>query len=82
MRYSTPRQQTDHPHPRGLCADRWSVAVDVDAVGTFVLDDGSSLDPAGAVAARVAVPDALQVRSERLLMEELDYDLLFGWFFG
>jgi len=38
-----------------------------------------SVDSAGAVAARSAVADVYSVRSERLLMEEIDYNILFRW---
>jgi hypothetical protein len=31
---------------------------------------------------RRAVPDAVLFSSERLVMEEMDYDLLFRWFVG
>ena len=42
----------------------------------------SSVDSTGAVAARSAVADAVLVRSERLLIEEIDYNILFRWFVG
>ena len=40
------------------------------------------LDPAREAAARPASPVLYSVRSERQLMEQLDYNLLFRWFVG
>ena len=40
----------------------------------------SSFDSVGAVAARAALQMLYLVRSERLLMEEIDYNILFRWF--
>ena len=41
-----------------------------------------AVDSAGATAPRLDPADPLSVRSERQLMEQLDYNLLFRWFVG
>ena len=43
---------------------------------------GASVDPAGDAAAGDASAGVLSVRSERQLMEQIDYNLLFRWFVG
>ena len=48
----------------------------------LVLGHRSAVDPARAVAAGVVAADVYTVRSERLLMEQLQYNLLFRWFIG
>jgi hypothetical protein len=54
----------------------------VTALQQDVLESGSPVDSAGAVVARPAAADMYSVRSERLLMEEMDYNVLFRWFVG
>jgi transposase len=44
--------------------------------------DRLALDRPGEAAARLAAPGLYSVRSERLLMESLHYNLLFRWFVG
>jgi hypothetical protein len=41
-----------------------------------------AVGPSGEVAAGAAFADAVFVRSERLLMEEIDYSILHRWFVG
>ena len=59
MRYSTDGQQTDHPL-RGIrmLADEALRSMSMQVEPVF--DDGSAVDSAGAVAARIAVPGAVQ----------------------
>jgi len=40
----------------------------------------SAIDCAGEVVAGTVIANAVLVRSERLLMEEIDYSILFRWF--
>jgi hypothetical protein len=47
-----------------------------------VFADGAAFDPAGKAAAGNAAANLLFDPSERLLMERLEYDLLFLWFVG
>jgi transposase len=42
----------------------------------------AALDSAGVPAAGAIAADLYSIRSERLLMEQLDYNLLFRWFVG
>ena len=44
--------------------------------------DGAAVDPAGEAAAAQLLQMLYSVRSERLLMEEIDYSMLFRWFVG
>jgi hypothetical protein len=47
-----------------------------------VFADWPGVDPAGAADARVAAAGVYLIRSERQLIERIDYDLLFRWFVG
>ena len=53
----------------------------VAAVPQDVCESGPPIDSAGAVIAGAAQM-LYSVRSERLLMEEMDYNILFRWFVG
>jgi len=44
--------------------------------------DGTAVDPAGAAVAALLLQAFYTVRSERQLMEQLNYNLLFRWFVG
>jgi len=56
--------------------------LDVRAVRCRVFKRRPSVDPTRAAVARVAIQALYSVRSERLLMEQMDYNLLFRWFVG
>ena len=43
---------------------------------------GTSIDRTGTVVAVAVVADLLSARSERMLIEQLQYNLLFRWFVG
>jgi hypothetical protein len=47
-----------------------------------VFQSGSSVDSTGAVARALLLQMLYSVRSERLLIEEIDYNILFRWFAG
>src|SRR6202011_2044331 len=49
--------------------------------GKLYSSAGRPLDPTGAIAERLAAP-GVGIRSERQLMEQLDYNLLYRWFAG
>src|SRR5439155_7102002 len=56
----------------------------VAAIRGDVRDHRAAVDSSGETAASPVAPDAVlySIRSERLLMEEIDYSLLFRWFVG
>jgi hypothetical protein len=60
----------------------WDPEGDVAAVYEVVFECGTSVDRTGRVAAVAVVADLLFCRSARLLIEQLQYNLLFQWFVG
>jgi hypothetical protein len=66
----------------GEAAGGRGVGRDVQRFRRTVLTGGAALDCARAVTAGAAAAGVLFVRSERLLMEQLNYNLLFRWSVG
>ncbi|HWG71758.1 MAG TPA: transposase [Steroidobacteraceae bacterium] len=67
------------PDPGGRCR---STHADGPQAGESALAKWPAIDCAGAPDSRTAAASALYVRSERLLVEQLEYKLLFRWFVG
>jgi IS5 family transposase len=64
------------------CHDRCGVKRTASPVQQAVRQNRATLESAGEVAASAPLQALYSVRSERLLMEQLDYNLLFRWFVG
>ena len=78
MRYSTTRQQTDPP----LCAIPAPTDEALRSMSRPPERVYSTLGRPSQLLCALLLQVPCTVRSERLLMEELDYDLLFRWFVG
>jgi hypothetical protein len=61
---------------------RRGAGTDFAAIGEAVLATGSSVDSPGEVSTGLLLQILYSVRSERMLMEQLNYNLLFRWFVG
>ena len=81
--YVSAEQRVPKEHPlRTIRTLVDGVLHDMSGIRRAVRDGWPPIDPARALAAGPAAADLYSIRSERLLMEQLDYNLLFRRFVG
>ena len=76
------RIPADHPLRGVKETGGRGIGRDVQGLRGTVLEGRTTLDSAGAATTSAAAAGFLLVWSERLLMEQLNYNLLFRWFVG